>query len=71
MGEKKKLLLRIDPDLFEALERWSADEFRSVNAQIEYLLRQVARKEGRLRKDGSPQAETTEESDTGGNTEST
>lgn len=52
MAEKKKFLLRIDPDLFEALERWSADEFRSVNAQIEYLLRQVARKEGRLRKEG-------------------
>lgn len=63
MAEKKKFLLRIDPDLFEALERWSADEFRSVNAQIEYLLRQVARKEGRLRKESpSPGESGNEES---------
>ncbi len=62
MAQKKKFLLRIDPDLFDALERWAADDFRSVNAQVEFLLRQRARKEGRLKKDNSePEPE---ESDT-------
>lgn len=48
MAEKKKFLLRIDPELYEALERWAADELRSVNAQIEFLLRQALRRNGRL-----------------------
>lgn len=48
MPEKKKFLLRIDPALYDALERWAADEFRSVNAQIEFLLREAAKKSGRL-----------------------
>jgi hypothetical protein len=45
MSSKKRFLLRIDPDLYEALEKWAADEFRSVNAQIEFILRQVVMKE--------------------------
>jgi len=49
MAEKKKFLLRIDGEIFDALQNWASDEFRSVNAQIEYLLRQALRKEGRLR----------------------
>ena len=41
-GETRKaFLLRIDPALFVELEKWAADEFRSVNGQIEYLLRQA------------------------------
>jgi hypothetical protein len=48
MANKKNFLLRIEPQLYEALERWAADEFRSVNAQIEYLLRENVRKTGRL-----------------------
>ena len=51
MPEKKKFLLRIDPDLYTALERWASDEFRSVNAQIEFVLRQSARNAGKLKKD--------------------
>jgi len=47
MSEKKKFLLRIDPDLHEALERWAADELRSVNAQMEYLLTEALRRAGR------------------------
>lgn len=47
MSEKKRFLLRLDPKLYEVLEKWSADELRSVNAQIEYLLKQAARKAGR------------------------
>jgi len=50
MSEKKKFLLRVDPELYAALERWSADELRSVNAQIEFLLVECVRKSGRLRK---------------------
>jgi hypothetical protein len=38
---KKQLPLRIDPDLWEEINRWAADELRSVNGQIEYLLRQA------------------------------
>lgn len=49
MAGKKSFLLRLDPKLYEALERWAADEFRSVNAEIEFLLRDALRKAGRLR----------------------
>lgn len=45
---KKQFALRLDPNLYVALERWAADEFRSVNAHIEYLLRESTRKSGRL-----------------------
>ncbi|MEW6541890.1 MAG: toxin-antitoxin system HicB family antitoxin [Bacillota bacterium] len=48
MSPKKSFPLRIDPKLHEALARWAADEFRSVNAHIEFLLREAARKAGRL-----------------------
>jgi hypothetical protein len=44
MAEKKSFLLRIDPALWADLESWAADELRSVNAQIEYLLRVVVQK---------------------------
>lgn len=48
MTGKKRFLLRVSDDLYEALERWAADELRSVNAQIEYLLTDAARRSGRL-----------------------
>jgi hypothetical protein len=44
---KKKFLLRLDPATFEAIERWAAEDLRSVNGQIEYLLVQALRKTGR------------------------
>ena len=47
MSQKKRFLLRLDPKLYEVLEKWSADELRSVNAQIEYLLHESVRKAGR------------------------
>jgi hypothetical protein len=37
--DKKKILLRLDPKLHEALRRWAGDEFRSVNSQIEFILK--------------------------------
>jgi hypothetical protein len=50
MPESKKFLLRLDPRLFEALRRWADDDLRSINAQIEYLLTDQARRAGRLPK---------------------
>ncbi|GGL43635.1 TA system antitoxin ParD family protein [Sporolactobacillus putidus] len=50
MAQKKSFLLRIDHDLYDILQRWSADEFRSVNGQIEFLLREAAKRSGRADK---------------------
>ncbi len=49
MAEKKKFLLRIDDKTYSALEKWAADEFRSINSQIEFLLKDLLKKNGRLR----------------------
>lgn len=52
--ERKAFLLRLPPDLYRDLEKWAADELRSVNAQIEYLLRdQVRKRKGEDEKDSS------------------
>lgn len=48
MAASKRFLLRLDPRLFEALRRWANDDLRSINAQIEYLLTDQARRAGRL-----------------------
>jgi hypothetical protein len=48
MAESKRFLLRLNPDLFEVLRRWADDDLRSINAQIEYLLADQARRAGRL-----------------------
>ncbi len=48
MAESKRFLLRLDPRLFEAIRRWADDDLRSINAQIEYLLTDQARRAGRL-----------------------
>jgi len=45
--ERKSFLLRIPPDLWKELEKWAADELRSVNGQIEYILRQAVEKRRR------------------------
>jgi hypothetical protein len=46
-GERKAFLLRVPPDLWKDLEKWAADDLRSVNAQIEFLLRQaIAKRRG-------------------------
>jgi len=50
MAERKKLLLRLDPEVHAALARWAADDLRSINAQIEYALRQALRQAGRTPK---------------------
>ena len=64
MTERKNILLRLDPAVHDALARWAADELRSTNAQIEYLLRRALSESGRLpdrvramRKPGRPPRE--------------
>jgi hypothetical protein len=52
MEEKKRFLLRLDPADYAALERWSADELRSVNSQIEYLLKEALKRSGRAKIEG-------------------
>lgn len=53
-SQRKQLLLRIDPEVHDALARWASDEFRSVNAQIEMLLRQALSGAGRMPKAARP-----------------
>jgi hypothetical protein len=58
MPDKKGFPLRLDPDIYDALQRWAAAELRSVNGQIEYLLRCALRDAGRL-DSSDPSSETT------------
>jgi hypothetical protein len=48
MAERKPFLLRIDRDVLEALQRWADDDLRSLNGQIEFLLRRALQEQGRL-----------------------
>ena len=57
MSEKKAYPLRINAEILAAAQRWADDELRSVNAQIEYLLREALRKAGRLPKPRQPPSE--------------
>jgi hypothetical protein len=66
--ERKKILLRLDPVVHDALARWAADDLRSTNAQIEYLLRRALAEAGRLptgvgkmRRQGRPAKEEDDE----------
>lgn len=52
MSAKKAFPLRINEEIWEAVRRWSDDELRSVNAQIEYVVRDALRRAGRLPKPG-------------------
>jgi hypothetical protein len=51
MSERKAFLLRIDPQLLEAVQRWANDDLRSLNAQIEFLLRRALKDAGRAPRD--------------------
>ena len=53
MAEKKPFLLRADPTVMKALRRWADDDFRSLNGQIEYLLRRALQDAGRLKRERS------------------
>ncbi|MBX3147232.1 MAG: hypothetical protein KF785_10730 [Gemmatimonadales bacterium] len=58
MAERKSVLIRIDPALHESLQRWAADEFRSLNGQIEYALKQALAQAGRGRARGNELSES-------------
>ena len=49
MAKKKPFVLRLKPEMMEALEKWSADEFRSVNGQIEWIISRALRESGRIK----------------------
>ncbi|MCF1598240.1 hypothetical protein [Streptomyces muensis] len=52
--QRKQVLLRLDPAVYEALARWAGDELRSANAQIEFLLRRALAEAGRLPGEAKP-----------------
>ena len=52
--ERKSVLLRVDPAVHDALARWASDEFRSLNAHVELLLRRALSEAGRMPKQASP-----------------
>jgi hypothetical protein len=52
VAERKPFLLRMDPAVLEALQRWANDDLRSLNAQIEFLLRRVLQDAGRMKRPG-------------------
>ena len=54
MAERKSFLLRIPPGLFDALQKWAADDLRSLNAQIEFVLRRALDEAGRLPRSPGP-----------------
>ena len=59
MAERKPFLLRLDPETLVALQRWAADDLRSINGQAEFLLRRALQDAGRLpgaRRSGGEQA---------------
>ena len=64
MSEKKKFLLRIDSNVYAALEKWAADDLRSTNAQIEFLLTDGLKKSGRIISKNTLPQNTNSESDT-------
>ena len=63
MSTKKSFVLRLNSEMYEALEKWAADEFRSTNGQLEYIISEALKKAGRMPKSrkqlvaGSPQSE--------------
>ena len=49
MAERKTFLLRLDPAVYEAIQRWAADDLRSLNAQIDFVVRRALQQQGRLK----------------------
>lgn len=59
MAERKPFLLRIDPAVLEALQRWANDDLRSLNGQIEFVLRRALQQVGRAKEPSDPSAPAT------------
>ena len=59
MAERKSFLLRLDPAVYESMQRWANDELRSLNAQIEFVLRKALQERGRMKSAdaGAPETE--------------
>ncbi|HET6255090.1 MAG TPA: hypothetical protein VFE32_13495 [Puia sp.] len=66
MAEKKSFALRIDAETMKAIEKWAADEFRSVNGQIEWVLHRALREAGRVRRSTDAGPENKEDPPKGG-----
>ena len=66
MASRKAFPLRLDPTVHEALQRWADAELRSVNAQIEFLLRRALQEAGRLPRNAEPAAEAVSDEETPG-----
>lgn len=58
MSERKSILLRITPELWEEIQRMANEELRSVNGQIEYLLREAVKSRGRSSRKGLPEGDS-------------
>lgn len=56
MADRKPFLLRIDRDVLDAVQRWADDDLRSLNAQVEFLLRRLLQAEGRLGRPAAPRS---------------
>ena len=56
MAERRPFLLRLEPATLEALQRWAADDLRSLNGQLEFLLRRALQEAGRLPREGGGSA---------------
>ncbi|MES2525271.1 MAG: hypothetical protein V4617_21450 [Gemmatimonadota bacterium] len=54
MPERKSFLLRVDRELLDAVQRWAGDDLRSLNGQVEFLLRRALQQAGRMPSKGSP-----------------
>ncbi len=55
MTKKKAFVVRLDPERMKALERWAADEFRSINGQMEWIIDQALKNAGRIKKTNPPE----------------
>jgi hypothetical protein len=60
MSKKKPFVLRLDEQTLKDVEKWAADEFRSTNGQIEWIVREALKKAGRMRKSGNISPEENE-----------
>lgn len=61
MSKKKGFALRLDPEMLDAVEKWAADEFRSTNGQLEWIISKALKEAGRLKKKKDTIEKPTEE----------
>ena len=63
MTKKKSFVLRLDPEIYKKLEKWAADEFRSSNGQIEWIINRALKDSGRMKNDASVSEDSEQEED--------